>query len=211
MFTPALFDFLTDLTANNTREWFTANKGRFEADVKRPLHAFVAALAPKLAEIDPLAVCNDKSVFRIYRDTRFSKDKAPYKTHAAAQFVRGTTRGPSGTGYYLHLEPGRCFFAGGLYMPEPAVAAKIRASIDAHPTAWAAARDVDLMDGEALVRVPKPWSAEHPYADDLRRKSFIGRVAFSDNQVVAGGFVDRVAKAAAKLGPLVHFVDDAAG
>lgn len=212
VFTPALFAFLRDLAANNDRVWFTANRARFEADVKKPLHACVHALAPKLAVVDAEARCDDRSVFRIHRDTRFSKDKAPYKTHAAAQFARGAERGPSATGYYLHLEPGNSFFAGGLWLPEPAVAGKIRVAIDTHPDGWTTATRAagGLDDGPTLARVPKPFPADHPLAEDLRRKSFTARVCFTDEEVVADDFVERIAAAAARIAPLVRFVAAAA-
>jgi uncharacterized protein (TIGR02453 family) len=217
-FSPALFAFLTELAANNDREWFTANKKRFDRDVKAPLHAFVAALAPRLATIDPLAVCTDKSVFRIYRDTRFGANKAPYKTHAGLQFPRasgpgGAEKGPSATGYYLHLEPGASFLTGGLWLPEPAVAARIRAAIDAHAPRWVEIRDAlgGLDTGESLVRTPKPFAADHPLADDLRRKSFTASVRLTDAEVCAGDFVERVAAGCGRLVPLVGFLGDAVG
>lgn len=208
LFSPALFRFLEDLSANNDRTWFAANKGLFEAEVKAPLHALVHALAPRFEEVDPEVVANDKSVFRIHRDTRFSKNKAPYKTHAAAQFQRGTTRGPSATGYYLHLAPRGSFFAGGLWMPEPTVAMQIRTAIAANPAGWIAARDGagGLGAGESLVRVPKPWTAEHPLAEDLRRKSFIAAVNFTDADVTSPDFARSVVAAAARIAPLVAFL-----
>ncbi len=212
-FSPAFFDFLTELAANNDRVWFTANKARFERDVKAPLHAFVAALAPKLAAVDPDAVCTDRSVFRIYRDTRFGADKRPYKTHAALQFPRGAGKGPSATGYYLHLEPGGSFFAGGLWAPEPAVAATIRAAIDTHSPRWVAIRDAlgGLDAGESLVRIPKGYAADHPLGEDLRRKSFTASVKLTDAEIVAEGLEDRVARECGRLLPLVEFLNDATG
>lgn len=170
-------------------------------------------IGPRLQAVDPEVVADKKSLFRIYRDTRFSADKTPYKTHAAAQFQRGATRGPSGTGYYLHLEPANCFFVGGTWMPEPAVAARIRAAIDAHQPAWVAARDAagGLYAGETLARVPKPFPADHPLAEDLRRKSFTAWQRFSEDDVVAADFGDRVVAATARLAPLVRFLSDVVG
>ncbi|MDP2306127.1 MAG: DUF2461 domain-containing protein [Pseudomonadota bacterium] len=212
-FSPALFEFLTELAAHNDREWFTANKGRFERDVKAPLHAFVAALAPRLALVDPEAVCTDKSVFRIYRDTRFGANKAPYKTHAGLQFPRGADKGPSATGYYLHLDPAGSFFTGGLWQPEPAVAAKIRAAIDTHAPSWVAIRDAlgGLDAGESLVRTPKGFAADHPLADDLRRKGFTASTRLTEAEVCGDDFVERVARACQRLQPLVGFLGEAVG
>ncbi|MDP2311561.1 MAG: DUF2461 domain-containing protein [Pseudomonadota bacterium] len=210
-FSPALFTFLTDLAAHNDRDWFTANKGRYETDVKAPLLAFVRALAPRLAEIDPAAICDDKSVFRIYRDTRFSTNKAPYKTHASAQFPRGREKGPAATGYYLHLEPGGSFLVGGLWQPDPTVAGRIRAAIDTHAPTWIAVRDGlgGLDAGASLVRIPRGYAADHPLAEDLRRKSFTAATLFTDAQVCADDFVDRVADGCRRVLPLVSFLDRA--
>ena len=106
IFRPALFDFLRELSQHNDREWFAANKPRFEREVKAPLLAFVEALAPHLARIDPQASCDARSVFRIYRDTRFSADKSPYKTHIGAHFRHSLGGDVHTPGFYLHLEPG---------------------------------------------------------------------------------------------------------
>lgn len=212
-FSPAFFEFLRELAANNDREWFTANKARFKADVEGPLKAFVAELAGPIAAIDPDVAVSAASVFRIYRDTRFSKDKAPYKTHMAAQFTRGAAKGPSATGYYLHLEPGRSFLAGGLYLPDPSVAAKVRAAIARHPTAWSAAKaeagGLSAM-AESLVRVPKPFPADHPLAEDLKRKGWIASRAFTEAEVTSGQFGDRVLDGVRRLAPLLRFLGDAA-
>ena len=216
-FSPALLAYLGDLAAHNDREWFTANKGRYEAELKAPLHAFLAALAPKLAEVDPDALCSDKSMFRIYRDTRFSKDKRPYKTHVGLQFPRiglgGLEKGPSAAGYYLHLEPGACFFAGGLWAPEPADCVKIRTRIAKGPAEWIALRDTlgGLDARDALVRVPKGYSDDPRLADDLRRKSYTVSVRLSEADVYAANLTDRVAQECARIRPLVEFLTAAIG
>ena len=210
--TPALFAFLRDLAAHNDRSWFHAEKSRFERDVKAPFHALVRALGAPLAAIDPNVRADDGSVFRIYRDTRFAKDKAPYKTHVAAQFPYGAVRGPSGAGYYLHLEPGDCFFVGGVHLPEPSVASRIRRILAERPDAWAAAKASagPLGEGPTLARVPKPWAADHPLADDLRRKSFTAWRRFSEDDVTRSDFLDRLVEAASGLAPLVRLVAPAA-
>lgn len=216
-FSPSLLAYLGDLAAHNDREWFTANKGRYEAELKAPLHAFLADLAPKLAEADPDAVCSDKSMFRIYRDTRFSKDKRPYKTHAGLQFPRvglgGLEKGPSATGYYLHLEPETCFFAGGLWAPEPADCAKIRTRMAARAPDWIALRDAlgGLDARDALVRVPKGYSDDPRLADDLRRKSYTVSIRLTDAEVCAADLTDRLARECARLRPLVEFLAAATG
>jgi uncharacterized protein (TIGR02453 family) len=210
-FSPALFSFLAELAAHNEREWFTTHKARFEADVKAPLLAFVDALAPRLAEIDPDARCDAKSVFRIYRDTRFSADKRPYKTHAAAHFPRATAeKGPSSPGYYLHLEPGGSFLGAGLWMPDGPALTRIRNAIDTRRATWVAVRDAaGPLGGESLTRVPRGFPADHPLADDLKHKSFTTGIAFTEAEVCAPDFVDRFAAACARVAPFVGFLADA--
>ena len=110
---PELFEFLSELRDNNNREWFNANKERYESDVRDPLIAFVAEFAPPLREISEHFVADPRpvggSVFRIYRDVRFSKDKTPYKTQAAAHFRHQVGKEVHGPGYYIHMEPGEVF------------------------------------------------------------------------------------------------------
>ena len=107
-FTPALFKFLRELNKNNTREWFQANKDRYETDVRNPMLGFIADFAPYLEGLSPQFVAEPRrsggSMFRIHRDTRFSKDKSPYKTHAAAQFGHARGKDVHAPGFYLHLE-----------------------------------------------------------------------------------------------------------
>ena len=122
-FTPALFSFLRDLAANNDREWFSANKSRYIAEVQEPALAFVEDLGMRLPEeVSPHFVAdaraNGGSVFRIYRDTRFSKDKTPYKTHTGIQFRHERSRDVHAPGFYLHLEPRNVFMACGCWHPE---------------------------------------------------------------------------------------------
>jgi uncharacterized protein (DUF2461 family) len=171
-FDPALFAFLRDLALHNDRTWFTDHKARFEADVREPVRAFIADFAPRLARISRQFTADPrKSMFRIHRDTRFSHDKRPYKTHVAAQFRHrgpgdalpeallaeglpfGTTESAPGTpaggdvhgpGFYLHLEPGEVFMAAGMWHPERPALKRIRDRIAASPEVWRAARDATL-------------------------------------------------------------------
>src|SRR5438067_3396727 len=120
-FDKGLFAFLTELKTHNDRAWFTKNKDRFEQDIKEPFLDFISDAGPQLRKISRSIVADPRpvggSLFRIYRDVRFSKDKSPYKTHAGAHFQSGG-KGVHGPGYYLHLEPGECFIGGGMWMPE---------------------------------------------------------------------------------------------
>ena len=132
--TTALFDFLRDLRENNDREWFQANKGRYLAEVRDPMLDFIGAFAAPLAEISPHFVAdprpNGGSLFRIYRDTRFSRDKTPYKTNAGAHFRHAAGKDAHAPGFYLHLEPGMCFAGCGVWRPDGPTVTKIREAID---------------------------------------------------------------------------------
>ncbi len=139
-FTPSLFDFLEDLAANNRRDWFQANKQRYRTDVQDPLLRFVDDFEDRLASISPHMVADSRrsggSVFRIYRDVRFSKDKTPYKTNAGVQFRHEAGRDVHGPGLYLHLEPGMVFAGAGLWRPNATTAGKIREAIVENPDRW---------------------------------------------------------------------------
>ena len=119
----------------------------------------------------------------------------------------------SAAGYYLHLEPGNTFFAAGVWMVETPIATRIRASIDSQPDRWLGARAQagQMMEGESLKRVPAPWTADHPLADDLRRKNWCASVRFTEAEVLGDDFVERVGAATLQMRPLVRFLDEATG
>ena len=126
-FRPALFKFLKELKANNNREWFQDNKPRYEADVKDALTRFVLEFEAPLRKISEEFIADPKrSMFRIYRDTRFSKDKSPYKTQASAHFRHARAKDVHAPGFYLHLEPGNIFAGAGIWRPENKALIKIR-------------------------------------------------------------------------------------
>ena len=155
----ALFDFLRELKANNERPWFEANKARYRAEVRDPMLDFIAAFAEPLSEISPHFRAdprpNGGSLFRIYRDTRFSKDKTPYKTNVGAHFRHEAGKDAHAPGFYLHLEPGMCFAGCGIWHPDSPPSGEFatqswsgprngraspRATISAGPSAWRARR-----------------------------------------------------------------------
>jgi len=177
---PALFDFLTELKANNNREWFQENKKRYEHNVKEPLLQFIADFAPVLGEISPafLAIpkANGGSLFRIYRDTRFSKDKTPYKTHAAIQFRHSAGKDAHAPGFYLHFEPGDIFVGAGVWRPDSQAIRKIRTAIAENAEAWEELLSSEPFAtkfeqaGDRLKRPPKGFDADHPLIEELKRK-----------------------------------------
>ncbi len=218
--TPDLFRFFEDLKANNDRTWFKANQARFEASVREPLLAFVAAFEDPLAAISPsmLAVAKKSggSLFRIHRDTRFSKDKSPYKTWAAVQFRHEAGRDAHAPCYYLHLAPGEVFVGAGIWHPDRPALDAIRAAIDEYATDWVKARDGVLragwnLEGDALKRIPRGYDAEHPLADDLRRKDFIAVRRLNENDATRVGFLKRYTDLCREPVDLMRFLTTALG
>ncbi len=217
---PDLFRFLEDLKANNDRDWFKTNQSRFEASVREPLLAFVTAFEEPLAAISPsmLAVAKKSrgSLFRIHRDTRFSKDKSPYKTWAAVQFRHEAGRDVHAPCYYLHLAPGEVFVGAGIWHPDRTALDAIRARIDEHPTDWMKARDAVLRDGwnlagDALKRIPRGYEAEHPLADDLKRKDFIAVHRLTEKDVTQAEFLLRFADLCREPVDLMKFLTASLG
>ena len=218
-FGPELFSFLADLRENNDREWFAANRHRYEEHLLEPALAFIDAFAPRLEKVSPHfraeARPSGGSLFRIYRDTRFSKDKSPYKTNVGIHFRHERAKDAHAPGYYLHIGPGEIFAGGGIWHPDTETATRIREAIVADPEGWrratrrgAFAKRLQL-GGDSLKRVP-PWAdAEHSFADDLRRKDFFGWAGLSEEDVLAPGFVDEYAQICRSAAPLMRFLCDA--
>ena len=219
-FTPQLFEFLTELKANNNREWFEANKPRYQADVREPFLAFIAALRPRLLNLSPYYVADPKplggSLFRIYRDTRFSKNKDPYKTVASAYFWHEAGKLDT-PGFYLHLEPGECFIGCGLYQPDPKTRTKVTDAIVAQADEWqrlTGAKEFKKLfkfGGESLQRVPKQYDPAHPLAEDLKRKDFILVANLTEKQVCAKDFLDKYETLVTASAPFVAFLCRAVG
>ena len=211
--TPELFKFLRQLERNNSREWFAKNKQRYIDEVRDPLCAFVEAVGPKLRKIHPDVIADSRpnggSLFRIYRDTRFSKDKTPYKTHAALHFRCGPKDSPVPS-FYLGLEPpGSAFVAAGTWHPQTATLQTLRDAIDHDSVGWKKARKVGLDDVDTFKRPPRGFDADHPFIEDLKRKSFTTSVGFTDKQACARDFPDRFARTCRSFKPLVDFLDSA--
>jgi uncharacterized protein (TIGR02453 family) len=218
-FGPELFSFLADLRANNDREWFAANRDRYEEHLLEPALAFINDFAPSLEKISPHFRADARpsggSLFRIYRDTRFSKDKSPYKTNLGIHFRHERAKDVNAPGYYLHIGPGEVFAGGGIWHPPTEAATRIREAIVADPERWrkatrtgAFAKRLEL-GGDSLKRVP-PWAdAEHPFADDLRRKDFFGWARLSEDDVLAPGLLDEYAGICRAAAPLMSFLCDA--
>ncbi len=215
-FTPDLFAFLRALKRHNNREWFLANKARFEASVRDPALRFIADFGPHLARISPRLVADPRptggSMFRIYRDVRFSADKSPYKTHAAAHFFHRASKATGhAPGFYMHLAPGECFVGGGLWHPDTPMLVKIRDAMMESPAAWKRARRGLELEGAFLSRPPRGLDPKHPLIDDLRRKDFVAGRSFTERQVCSPRFMSEVVAECRRLSPLVEFLTKAVG
>lgn len=218
---PQLFDFLRDLRNHNDREWFQGNKGRYERDVRDPLLALIRDAAAPLAKISPEILADPRpsggSLFRIYRDTRFSKDKTPYKTHAAVQFRHRAGKDVHAPGFYLHLEPGNVFIGAGLWHPESDALRAVRTAIATRAADWKrvlsapAFKRMCALEGEVAKRAPQGFDPGHPLIDDIRRKDFIAVVRFKDAEALRPEFLDLVVAAFRAAAPLNAFICRALG
>ncbi|MBU6950288.1 MULTISPECIES: DUF2461 domain-containing protein [unclassified Hahella] len=216
-FSPDFFKFFQQLQANNNKEWFEENKARFKQEVQQPLVRFIEAMAPELMKVSPYFVAdprlNGGSIFRIYRDTRFSKDKTPYKTHAAAQFRHQQYKNVHTPGFYVHLATDEIFFGGGIWMPESQELLKIRERIRDKPSAWEKVlADKKLkkvhggVTGDGLTRPPKGFDADAPHIEDIKRKSFFAMTQCPVDAAMEKDFHKQVAAGFAAAGPLVEFL-----
>jgi len=215
-FSSDLFRFLRDLKTNNNREWFAENKPRFERSVRDPFLRFIADVAPMLHGISPRFVAdpraNGGSLFRIYRDIRFSRDKSPYKTHVAASFPHfGARKDWSAGGYYLHLEPRGSFAAAGLWHPDPTTLASVRNGIAERSKEWQAIRNKIEVHGDRLTRPPKGFDANHKFIEDLKLKDFVTSVSYTDKQVCDPKFILEFATSCRTMSPLVRFITTSLG
>jgi uncharacterized protein (TIGR02453 family) len=213
-FSPRLLQFLAQLRRNNRRAWFLKHKAEYEEYARQPSLRFITDLRLRLREISPWLVANPKpvggSLFRIYRDVRFSKDKSPYKTHIGMHFRHAsaseTVHAP---GLYLHLEPGQCFLAGGVWQPDPRSLARIRDAIAWKPEEWRQAKRGLELGGDTLSRAPRGYPADHPLVEDLKRRDFVASVDLSDAQVCSARFMRGFLRDAAKIAPLLKFLSEA--
>lgn len=216
------FAFLKDLAANNERDWFKANQDRYEEDVRQPALDFIDEFAERLVKVSPHFVADARkvggSLFRIQRDTRFSKDKTPYKTHTGMHFRHVATKDDvHAPGFYLHIEPGGCHAGIGLWRPSTADAAKIRHAIGDDAAAWKKAAygkrftDVYELSGDSLVRLPKGFDPEHPFVEDIKRKDFIAGTPLTQREVTSAGFIDGYTDLCLRAKPFMGFMCSAVG
>ncbi len=215
-FSPSLFTFLEEIAVNNNREWFHANKSRYEVDVREPAFHWIRAMKPRLQAISPcfLAVARKVggSMMRIHRDVRFSKNKEPYKTNVGIQFRHVLGKDVHAPGYYLHISPESNFLGVGIWRPDSSSLAKIRASIHEHQEDWVEMRDDEgfqelfELGGDSLKRSPRGYDKDHPLLVDLKRKDFIAVHNLTPEDLLDEHFIDHASDAFAAATPFMEFL-----
>ena len=226
-FTAASLGFLRSLAQHNAKPWFEAHRQDYESTVREPMRSLIDELNARFARFAPEMTGDPKrSMFRINRDIRFSKDKSPYKTHAACWFRHrdadhrvGSDAEEGRAGLYFHLEPGKSFVGGGIWMPPRRALNRIRDAIAAGDKPFARLlqrptlrrRFGGLDDGAMLKRMPRGFAEGHPAAEWLRYQSFtIGR-RLSDREVLSPRLGATLAADFERMMPLVQWLNKALG
>ena len=216
MFTKATFSFLAELAENNNRAWFEANKPRYEALVREPALDFIEAMEAPLRRCAPQFRAEAKkmggSLMRVFRDTRFARDKTPYKTNIGIQFRHALGKDIHAPGFYLHIAADECFLGAGCWHPEADALGKIRELIAVQPERWYTARDDSRFNehwalaGDSLTRPPRGYAAEHPAIDDLKRKDYIALAPLSRKAVTSDGLVELCEQRYSAAVPFMQFL-----
>jgi uncharacterized protein (TIGR02453 family) len=218
MIQKSTLDFLKKIKSNNNRDWFEKNKNLYLAakdDVEKNLEVVITGIRAFDKRIRP-EVTAKKSVFRIYRDVRFSKDKRPYKNNMGASVNPGGKKDFS-PGYYIHIEPGNSFVAGGMWMPEAPLLAKIRQEIDYNLKEFSKIVNEknfkkvfgELDQDDKLVNIPKGYPKDHKGIEFLKLKSFIVVGSISDKDVLGKDFAKKVISICKTMKPLNDFLQRA--
>ena len=215
-FTSESLRFLRALKRNNRREWFAAHRDDYEAHVRQPMIAVITRLADDFRQFGPELVANPKtSMYRIYRDIRFSENKAPYKTHVAANFpTRGLPK-HEGAGLYFHLSPDEVWIGGGMYAPQPPQLHAVREHIAANSRRLrrlvespAFRRDVGTLEGERLQRVPRGFSKDHEAAEYLKFRQFLAGRGFEPVLATSPKFYTRLLTVFKQVVPIMRFLNE---
>jgi uncharacterized protein (TIGR02453 family) len=215
-FSRKTFSFLRDLAKNNNRDWFQANKGRYEEDVKVPALEFIQDFSSHLAKLSPHFRADPRasggSLFRIYRDVRFSKDKSPYKTYTGIQFRHERGKDAHAPGFYLHLEPKQCFVGLGIWHPGGKTLKKIREGLVKDPKGWKKAVSGSAfkrrltLSGDRLVRPPRGFDPEHALIQDLMWKDYVASSKLTQKDVMEPDFIKEYAAYCRAGLPFVSFL-----
>lgn len=221
MFSEATLAFLDELAANNNRAWFDQNKSRYESLVREPAMDFIEAMGPVLQTFAPHFRADPRkiggSLMRVYRDTRFSPDKTPYKTNIGIQFRHELGKDVHAPGFYVHLSSGECFLAVGCWHPDSDALGRIRELIAQKPERWFSARDDHkfsaqwTLSGESLTRPPRAYAVDHPAIEDLKRKDFIAIAPLPAVDAAAPGLLKLAGGRFAASAVFMKFLCDALG
>ena len=218
-FPSGFFKFYRELEKNNKRDWFNANKDRYLDDVVAPSLEFIAAIEPKLKKVSPYFLAIPKrsrgSLMRIYRDTRFSKNKQPYKTNLGIQFRHEMGKDVHAPGFYFHYSPKESFLGSGIWRPDRDPLKQIRTAIVEYDARWKRAKgskkfkEVFELSGESLKRPPRDFDADHKLIEDLKRKDFIAVCSLKAADLRSSSIVDLTIERYKRSMPLVRFLCDA--
>lgn len=213
---PETFQFLNLLKRNNNREWFNEHKQLY-INAHENVIDFVDDIIVGLAEIDPeIGKTNaKKALYRIYRDTRFSHNKDPYKTNFGASL--GMSKGNNKAGLYIHIEPNQSFIGGGIYQPESSVLRKIRQEISVFPNEFQSIIENPnfknyfgkLSEESKLVKIPNGFDKEHPLAEYLKLKSLLAIHNLENAQLSTQNSTSQIVKTLQHLQPFIHFINTA--
>jgi len=228
-FTPATFKFLRALARHNERDWFQAHKGQYEEFVKEPSLRLIRDMQVPLHGLSPQLTADPRpiggSLFRIYRDTRFSANKTPYKTHVGISFfhaaTKATARGLAGNAamgrldapvLYLHVEPSGCFTGGGIWHPQAPTLKRLRDFMIDNPRSWQKitrskpfTRYFEL-GGETLSRAPRGYAPDHPLLEDLKRKDIVASSELSQADVTGAALPATLIKRFRAMRPLLEWL-----
>jgi uncharacterized protein (TIGR02453 family) len=218
-FTAEALHFLEELREHNQRDWFQANRARYESQLREPFLNLIAALQAPLKKISPNFVVDPRptggSMMRIYRDIRFSRDKRPYNTSLAAHFWFADVKEGATPAYYLHIEPGHSMVGGGIWRPSTEALGKIRQAIVNQSEKWrritagVAFGSSCGMAGESLKKAPRGFDPDHPLIEDLKRKDFAIKSTLSDRHVTSPDLLDDLTDAFRATAPFVQFLVEA--
>ena len=219
MFTKATLEFLDELAANNNRAWFEKNKPLYESLVREPALDFIEAMAPLLKTFAPHFRADLRkvggSLMRVFRDTRFARDKTPYKTNIGIQFRHELGKDVHAPGFYVHLAVDECFLAVGCWHPDADALGRIRDLVAGKPERWFAVRDDKdfvstwALSGDSLTRPPRGYAADHPAIGDLKRKDFIGIARLAQAEVTSPELPKLAGTRFAAAAPFMKFLCDA--
>lgn len=218
-FPKASLKFLKQLKANNNRDWFAENKPRYESDVLTPALAFIAAMEAPMKKLSDCFIVVPKrmggSLMRVYKDTRFAKDKTPFKTNIGIHFRHMHGKDVHAPGFYIHIDPEEIFAGIGIWHPDSKTCTAIRQHMDTHRDEWKkilkrkAFQQQFSLVGDSLKRPPRGFSEQDPLITDLKRKDFIVTTKLTASQIQSADFDRQATKLFKDAFPLMQFLCNA--